>query len=254
MPRSAETALMYLNAAKSIGPWASWLRRGFDLFLAAANRIYGDMDDVYLRSLFCYLYAGELGYEVAQSNAAYILRARLPHLVPPVSMGSPLAKDGMLDKSFAIPSFSYSSIDSLSKLQLRQYTLSGMLHGHAESYFHLGNCFFTGKCGLLERNYENAIYYYHLASYAKNGMASAYLGVMYHFGIGVSDRNVESNMIRAERYYQDALSSGNIDSIQLRATISMLQKMLSWKKTSSFSLLNSFHYSVDYVIKTLWAA
>lgn len=266
VPRSAETALMYLNVAKSIGPWASWLRRGFDLFLTTTDKMYGNMDDVYMRSLFCYLYAGELGYEVAQSNAAYILRAKLSHLagsptgapsLPPSSLHQKLLgnNDGTGPPSGVVSKGStYSSSISLSQLQLREYAMSGMVHNYAESYFHLGNCFFTGKCGLFEKNYEKAIYYYHLASYTKNGLASAYLGVMYHFNIGVSDRNPESNMIRAGRYYEEALSSGNIDSIQLRTMVQMLQKMLSWKKSSTFSLFNPVHYSLDYVIKALWAA
>lgn len=244
---------MYLNVAKSIGPWASWLRRGFDLFLTTTDKIYGNMDDIYMRSLFCYLYAGELGYEVAQSNAAYIIRAKLSHVATDSSTPT---NQKLLPPSgdSKIVHYDYSSIASLQKLQLREYAMSGMIHNQAESYFHLGNCFFNGKCGLMERNYQNAIFYYHLASYAKNGLASAYLGVMYHFNIGVSDRNPENNMIRAARYYEEALSSGNIDSIQLRTMIQMLQKMLSWKKSSSFSLFNSVHYSLDYVIKALWAA
>ena len=241
---------MYFNVAKSIGPWASWLRRGFDLYLMATDKLYGDMDDVFMRSLFCYLFAGELGYEVAQSNAGYILRSKFSALM--VQSISEQSNQKSLPVPFYLFDVGQSSQINLRNLQFRADAMSGIIHGYSESYFHLGNCFFTGKCGLTARNYESAIYYYQLASYSNNCMATVYLGVMYHFNIGVSDRDEESNRVRANRYYAEALSSGNIDSAQIKTMIQVLQKMLSWKKSYSFSLFNSFHYTFDYVVKTLW--
>lgn len=65
--RSATTALNYLTAAGYSGPWGMWIRRGLD------NYLVGD----YHRALLCYAHGGELGYEVAVANAAYILKKKL---------------------------------------------------------------------------------------------------------------------------------------------------------------------------------
>eukprot|EP01041_Mallomonas_annulata_P003465 gene3465-6894_t len=75
--RSSTDAVTYFNAAVNIGPWSGWLRRGLDQFLMKR----------YPRSLMCYVLAGELGFEVSQSNAAFILRRRL-------SSSSSLGTDG----------------------------------------------------------------------------------------------------------------------------------------------------------------
>ena len=71
VPRSPHTAMMYLTATIGIGPWSQWLRRGLDYYLSQSH---------YHLSLNCYLYAAELGYEVAQSNAGFVLRRRLSAL------------------------------------------------------------------------------------------------------------------------------------------------------------------------------
>lgn len=57
--RSAQTALTYYSAATSIGPWAGWMRRGFDQYLRGN---FGC-------SLGAYLHAAELGM-----SFAFILR------------------------------------------------------------------------------------------------------------------------------------------------------------------------------------
>ena len=49
--RSAQQALTFHRAATAIGPWAGWMRRGFDQYLSGS----------YARGLNCYLHAGELG-------------------------------------------------------------------------------------------------------------------------------------------------------------------------------------------------
>ena len=45
------TALQYYSAATAIGPWAGWMRRGFDQYLRGH----------YDRSVGAYLHAAELG-------------------------------------------------------------------------------------------------------------------------------------------------------------------------------------------------
>lgn len=90
LPRSNEQALMYFNAVKSIGPWMGWLRRGFDLFLSSQstlsmksysltslisttvkrNEVVQYHHLYAMKSLMCYLLAGELG-KVLLLNQVY---------------------------------------------------------------------------------------------------------------------------------------------------------------------------------------
>lgn len=84
--RDPVEAMVYLSAANNVGPWAGWLRRGLDQYL----------EDAFAKSLMCYLRAGEVGegsagrlilahlmgslvtgYEVSQSNAAFIVRRKI---------------------------------------------------------------------------------------------------------------------------------------------------------------------------------
>ena len=54
-------ALQFLNAAKGLGVYLGWLRRGLDLYLSAADYyLYTPVKPLF-RSLACYLLAGELG-------------------------------------------------------------------------------------------------------------------------------------------------------------------------------------------------
>ena len=89
--RSPEYALTYFAATLNIGPWNGWLRKGLDRYL----------DGDYVTALACYAFAAELGmyiictlytysvfistlllthaigFEIAQSNAAYVIRTKL---------------------------------------------------------------------------------------------------------------------------------------------------------------------------------
>lgn len=73
--RSPSNAMLYLTAAVNIGPWSGWLRRGLDAYLAGMQS--NTPARIFAMSLMCYLQAGEIGYEVSQSNAAFIVRRKL---------------------------------------------------------------------------------------------------------------------------------------------------------------------------------
>jgi TPR repeat protein len=270
--RSTTAALTYFNAAKGIGPWMGWLRRGFDLFLAgsqASDTVFGSIavtdHNIFLRSLMCYLYAGELGYEVAQSNAAYVLRVKLSSLMalPTNALSNHARFSSSSSSSSTVMTTASTTTASLSlvmlnRLLLREYAMSSFVHKQSDNFFHLGNCCFNGKCGLTARDYFQAKYFYQLAAQAQNGIANAYLAVMYHFQIGVNENEKLSqrskHTVRADKYYEMALASPDIDSLSLRTTVSVLHKMLKWTPSSVFSFFNPVQYTVDYVVKTLWIA
>lgn len=79
--RSVKESVYYLGVANDVGPWMGWLRRGFDQFVQGGKRglLSFDTDSKhFMRSALCYIHAGELGgFEVSQSNAAYLLQRKL---------------------------------------------------------------------------------------------------------------------------------------------------------------------------------
>jgi hypothetical protein len=305
--------LVYLNAAKGIGPWMSWIRRGLDLYLASKGPSsatsffsFGSVHDTnpIMKSLVCYLYAGELGYEVAQSNAAYILRTKI---IPAISGSSlshsasdnskelfswekhtlPMISYGYTEADMEFPETSsskeiikinqwYSKNYLMNVLLFHQYLLSGKLHLQMENIFYLGNCYFHKRCGFQflhspssvssivvpkEKSLKKkAMYYYQLSSYGRNPVASAYLGMMYHFNLfqdeedaGRDGQNGQENWVRAARYYEEVLKVENIQNHpqmkQLYYFIKFCHQMLLWKSNIAFYPV---HVALESVMKWFW--
>ena len=85
--RNADLSLQYLSVAASIGPWNGWLRRGLDQYLESMKSKNSELRSLLLtRSLFAYLHAGELGYEVALGNAAFLLQRRANYMSRELSL------------------------------------------------------------------------------------------------------------------------------------------------------------------------
>jgi hypothetical protein len=141
----------------------------------------------------------------------------------------------------------------LQSVLLRIYDLSGEIHSQAESLFQLGNLYFTGKAPLLSKDYEKALYYYRRASILHHGMATAYLGVMHHFGIGLPHDG--PNPLRAARYYTQAFqspdwsTSNHPQANQMKMFIQSMQTALNMK---SYTFFDPVNYGLEQLIKTLW--
>ena len=143
VPRSAAQALFFTTAAIGVGPWAGWLRRGFDSYLvgtrsgfsmAAIDTVTGGSlrsDHSLRRSLFCYLYAAEFGFEVAGANAAFILRRKLKTLD---NLDLPVF-GSTKNTVTTVPS------DLHIALQFRQLALSAH-HGRPDAFVGIGNLFY----------------------------------------------------------------------------------------------------------------
>lgn len=318
---------MYFNAVKSISPWMGWLRRGFDLFLSShspssSRAQYWDYISGSLslsssssssqqswqhhhlhamKSLWCYLYAGELGtamiylfntfihhdyllysiffigFEVAQSNAAYILRS----VLLPTITGSPSSSSvdnvmttALQDDSSAPSIVLYESLrkDILQRMIKREYLLSGYVHQQFDSYFHLGNCYWftttttqnnnnnnNNHCGIKKQHPAAAMYYYQLASHGgKDTLAAAYLGIIHHFqllddattppaaGGGTADHER-----RALRYYDQALQTKSLESNNLYYMVKALQWSLH-NRNKSYAILAPLFSLVENLIRNMW--
>ena len=329
VPRSSRDALIYLNAAKGIGPWMGWIRRGLDLYLASKASSSsssttsissllsalqsGGINDInpIMKSLMCYLYAGELGYEVAQSNAGYILRTKLITTSSPSSADSSLSSaiskelfawelqptstspslslpvDQVIDEessadeeksierkkdifqeknneTIVLVNNWYSKNYLFNRLLFHQYLLSGKLHLQMDNIFYLGNCYFHNRCGfqyelarnsMMMNNKQKAISYYQLSSYGKNPVASAYLGMMYHFNLmedptSITKEETQKNLIRANRYYEEVLKAEPTpNNQQLFYFVRMLHSLLSWR---SSLWTYPVHAVMDNVMRWFW--
>jgi len=201
-----------------------------------------------------------LGFEVSQSNAAYILRTKMSSSKSLISSSNSLAattttagvrSPSKISACFGDnPGSRYCSTRAEAsddgwwrgRLLVRQYELSSH-HGNRESMLHLGNCFFKGHCGKSGPDYPSAVYYYSKAAQLGDPMSSAYLSIMHHFGIGVP-----VNPQRAQRYYDLAVQS-KADHQDLL----ILQALKYALSLNSYSMLMPVNYIADYVVRMLWS-
>ena len=206
-----------------------------------------------------------LGFEVSQSNAAYILRTKMSSSKSLVSSSSSPAAAAAaaagINPSKTSACFgdnpgssrycstrAEASDDDVwrDRLLVRQYELSSH-HGNRESMLHLGNCFFKGRCGKSGGpDYSSAMYYYSKAAQLGDPMSSAYLSIMHHFGIGVP-----ANPQRAQRYYDLAVQSkaDHQDLLILQA----LKYALSLNSYSGMLMMMPVNYIAEYVVRVLWS-
>lgn len=213
------------------------------------------------------------GYEVSQSNAAYILRTKLKvptgsytntfAVLSPPSITA--AADHTCDASLGPQGHCESDVDSAlhnstnisaqlaaeswgsaaewrERLLARLYQLSAY-HGNQESNLHLGTCYFKGACGVAQ-DHKRALWYYSKASAQGHALSSAYLGVMYHFGLGAP-----ANLHRAERYYALA-----VEKEKDRTVVAMVESLKYALSMKDFYFMMPVNLGLDYVVRTLWKA
>ena len=262
VPRSATQALFFTTAAIGVGPWAGWLRRGFDSYLIGTRSRFSTviggslrLDMSLRRSLFCYLYAAEFGFEVAGANAAFILRRKLNTLGNVVAVGG---SDG-----------TPMSFDFGLALQLRQLALSAH-HGRSDAFVGIGNLFYLYASQTADKKmmitdhtttttqflswmmsfsdimvvsssplsnndmdhtdeivhqYQTlSVWWYSKASAAGDALGSIYSGMMVQMGIGVPKRNP----LRAQRYFKLALHQHKQGAPLHRLVVIVLNMYLQW--------------------------
>lgn len=237
--RSAIEALPYLTASVNMGPWAQWNRRGLDQYL---NKFH-------TKALMCYIHSSELGFEISQSNAAFIIRRKRNSL----QLGNDNwflntnNNEVSIDNNKKINNIiNNNEFDLLSTLKVRLLTLSSN-DGNIDSLMQLGHSYYTGD-GVI-KNIPHAIYYYSKASAKGCKLASVYLGVMNQFGIGI-----DINTNRALKYYDYSLSDKIDDNKPLELQIKLMTQTLIWMITTagSYSIMKPFTISTEYVVKMLW--
>ena len=203
------------------------------------------------------------GYEISQSNAAYVLCNKLtppnepnPFVVGPSAFADaePTCRADSPDRSSPQTCTAVGITHAngtewgdaqtrRDRLLARLYALSAH-HGNKESYLHLGTCFFKGTCGVGAVDYPKALWYYSKASALGLPLSSAYLGVMHHYGLGVG-----VNLVRATRYYDLALAQGADQTVAV-----MIQSLKYAMSMKGYFLLAPVNMGLEYVVRALWKA
>ena len=201
------------------------------------------------------------GYEIPQSNAAYVLRNKLtppnepnPFVVGPSAFAGAEptcradSEDGSSPQICSAVGIAHAYGTEWGDVQIRRDRLLARLyalsahHGNKESYLHLGTCFFKGTCGVGAVDYRKALWYYSKASALGLPLSSAYLGVMHHYGLGVG-----VNQMRATRYYDLALAQGADQTVAV-----MIQSLKYAMSMKGYFLLAPVNMGLEYVVRALW--
>jgi TPR repeat protein len=235
------------------------------------------LQDSPLRSLVCYLHAAEMGYEVSQSNAAFIIRRKVKGVVsiPDITIYQPLGRGQVVPREVYVRRY----------LEARELAMSAF-HGNRESSVNIGNLLFeeaskavatvsgrmrTSKQPATFQTLVNqffstsggrgatgdrrgrvqdvsygdtsaAVWWYSKASAAGSAMGSMYVGTMHHFGTGVP-----KNPHRAIRYYDEALRLHSSGADQLQPSILSVTQMLRWLAATSIGASTSSAPTSNYI-------
>lgn len=223
-PRQCENAMHLFKAVAERGDPVQLLSRAFLLWNS-----YDDADS----SLQIYLLAAELGYEVAQSNAAWLLDdgADINASVfggnkkPEVSdekastnpdnenkerditetLGVQLSHDAIVDALWTAANLPHIGHTSGSPDALRLYELAAEQE-NVEARLKIGDYYYYGLGGMDAPDYELAAFHYKKASNRRNAQAMFNLGFMHQHGIGL-DRDFHL----AKRYY-DLAEGAHVDA------------------------------------------
>ncbi|CAM9979157.1 unnamed protein product [Ascophyllum nodosum] len=171
-----------------MGPWAKRLRAGFDCYLQ------GDV----LCALALYSEAAELGYDVAASNAAFILDRRKVRI----------AVDKQRREDMNIAEDRSESKVWTETMSIRFHSMAAT-EGHVPSFVAIGDAFFYGRSG-LPRDPAIASWWYSRASASGLVRGSYNLGYMYEHGLGVR-RDFALAWTYYERARKKALANDGLD-------------------------------------------
>jgi TPR repeat protein len=224
--RSVATALPYIQASYSMASHSGWIRRGLDSY----------MNSDYEQALLCYYRAAETGSEVAQSNAAYLIKRKLT------------AADSLSSVMYAAVTKSTSARGRrderisavLARLQTKLYLLSAEA-GNRDSMLFVGHSLHEGL-GVAADQTE-AIWWYTRASSKGQALGSFYIAAKNHFGM-----SIPRNVPRAVRYYEYALRG------ELQPAVKTVATALLYIAKSSFGavvvpfLSSSFEQIVRYCL------
>ncbi|EWM24304.1 protein sel-1 [Nannochloropsis gaditana] len=145
-PRACSTAVHAFKSVAERGPWVTAMSK------ALARHKRGDL----LGALILYMHLAEIGYEVAQSNAALLLEEGTCGMLSPTAC-----------QALAVRYYRHAS---------RQ--------GNAEASLKVGDAHYYGTAG-LPVDFSRAARYYQTAAELRQPQAMFNLGLMHQYGVGL---------------------------------------------------------------------
>ncbi|MQL92861.1 hypothetical protein Taro_025495 [Colocasia esculenta] len=206
-------ALLLYKIVAERGPWSSLSR------WAVESYVKGDVG----KALILYLRMAELGYEVAQSNAAWILDKYGEHSM---CMGE-------------------SGFCTDVERHLRAHSLwwQASEQGNEHAALLIGDAYYYGRG--TEKDYERAAEAYRHAHHQSNAQAMFNLGYMYEHGLGLP-----FDLHLAKRYYDQALE--NDPAAKLPVTLALASLWIRKNYDDSFLVsILSFLFSIKPVFSSL---
>eukprot|EP00958_Prasinococcus_capsulatus_P012922 scaffold1312_cov393-Prasinococcus_capsulatus_cf.AAC.7 len=164
VPVSCQTPVVLLKNVAERG-------RSWGAFLSGARSAYNAGD--YHQALVKYLHAAEMGYEVGQSNAAY-----------------------MLQRGLGASQHLYRNRTDMA-LKALEYHQMAAEQGNVQSMVDIGDAFYYGRG--IDENMVKAVSVYTHASKHKSAQATFNLGYMHEQGLGVG-----KDVHLAKRHYETA--------------------------------------------------
>ena len=235
--RQCRVAVDYLRPAAHHGSWGNVVRRGFNNFLIKD----------YERSLIRYLEGSEMGYEVAQSNAAYILDRLY------VDENSIAGRDANVDQGVA-------TNDDHAKKNLQQLALffyqKARKQGNHNHDLRLGDYYYYGMGG-LKKNLTIAADYYRKASANGNAQGAYSLATMYEraeilAGGIVNDNSYKSPGVAekrlAKKYFQRTLDLSPTSEVEV--VVQLALSRMQWND----AVRKMFDRSTPWITKSMYKA
>ena len=182
-PKSCPTAVKYFKAVAERGPWTKLLEQAYELYVS------GDHEG----ALLLYSKAGEMGYELGQSNAAYLLDVKQvggalsAHTRDLAVASGHVAADADEDAVGA-------AADELADALAVRWYIRASEQGNVEAKVKLADAYYYGVGRTTDR--EAAATLYAEAADAHNAEAMFSIGYMHQFENG--------DLHLAKRYYDQA--------------------------------------------------
>lgn len=218
--RKCNIAIDYLRPAAHHGSWGNVVRRGFNNFLIKD----------YERSLIRYFEGAEMGYEVAQSNAAYILD-RL--YVNENSVAGREMNEGKEVVGGVSLTKSKRSVENLQRLALHFY-IKARKQGNYNHDLRLGDYYYYGMGG-IKKNLTMAARYYRKSSANGNAQGAYSLATMYERGEllpgGIENKDTSpipgiAEMRLAKKYFKRTLDLS--PTLEVEAVVQLALSRMRW--------------------------
>ena len=234
-PPSCEDAALTFKSVAEHGPWSDMMKIAYRRF---QQRDYGP-------ALWLYrMLAGE-GYNIAESNAAFLLEQNAVKGIKPLSvffntyLRPYVFSQALLQRAYStfcklLNVDVASETESVSEVEATQrnaeqsiafYNLAAE-QGSSLAFVRIGDLYYYGLAGRLDDgspNYKESFSYYSKASRLRNAQGRFNLGFMYEHGLGT-----KRDLHLAKRFYEETTSLDSESSIPVSLIVFKMRLCSAW--------------------------